>query len=183
MGGSSPLVSAPASRIGIESFLPRFDVRQRQELRVRAPSETALAAARAVTAEEAPLLRLLFRLRGLPASGAVLAGMEREGFQVLADDPGRALVVGAVGRPWRPSGAIARAADFAAFDEPGWAKMALELRAEDGVLSTETRVLLTDEAARRAFRRYWLVVRPFSVLTRRSWLAAAKRRAERTLWL
>ena len=44
---------------------------------------------------------------------------------------------------------------------------------------TETRVQLTDEAARRAFRRYWFVVRLFSGLVRRSWLAAAKRRAEK----
>ena len=46
-------------------------------------------------------------------------------------------------------------------------------------LETETRVFLTDAAARRRFGAYWLVVRPFSGLTRRLWLRAAKRRAER----
>ena len=56
--------------------------------------------------------------------------------------------------------------------------MAMTLRAEPGRLVTETRIALTDEAARRAFRRYWLVVRPFSGLTRRLLLRAAKRAAE-----
>jgi hypothetical protein len=43
------------------------------------------------------------------------------------------------------------------------------------ILSTETRVLAVDAAALRAFRRYWLVVGPFSGLIRRRWLQAAAR--------
>jgi hypothetical protein len=31
-------------------------------------------------------------------------------------------------------------------------------------------VQAVDEAARRAFRRYWLVIGPFSALIRRRWL-------------
>ena len=60
--------------------------------------------------------------------------------------------------------------------------MALEFRAvpEPGGtrLETETRVFLTDAASRRRFAGYWLVVCPFSGIVRRSWLAAARRRAE-----
>lgn len=56
--------------------------------------------------------------------------------------------------------------------------MAADFGFREGVLSTETRVWLTDARARRRFRAYWLVVRPFSGLVRRSWLAAARRRAE-----
>ena len=37
---------------------------------------------------------------------------------------------------------------------------------------------VVDPAARRAFRRYWLVVRPFSGLTRILFLRAVRRRAE-----
>jgi hypothetical protein len=57
-------------------------------------------------------------------------------------------------------------------------KMAIGWRLEGTVLSTETRVLATDAAARRRFRRYWLAIRPFSGLIRRVWLRAIKRRAE-----
>ncbi|MEP7335602.1 MAG: hypothetical protein ABI717_07460, partial [Actinomycetota bacterium] len=63
------------------------------------------------------------------------------------------------------------------FAEPGYAKMAFNFRLEDRVLSTETRVLLTDERSRKLFRRYWIVIRPFSGLIRREWLRAIARRA------
>jgi hypothetical protein len=43
------------------------------------------------------------------------------------------------------------------------------------LLYTETRVAAMDDRARRAFRRYWLVVGPFSGLVRRRWLAGAER--------
>jgi hypothetical protein len=44
-------------------------------------------------------------------------------------------------------------------------------------LATEIRVLLTDERSRQALGRCWLVIRPFSGLIRRRWLAAVVRRA------
>jgi hypothetical protein len=72
---------------------------------------------------------------------------------------------------------LRRNVDFETFDEPRYAKMALGFHAADGVLTTETRVLLTDDEARRRFALYWRVVGPLSSATRRSWLAAAKRRA------
>jgi hypothetical protein len=83
-----------------------------------------------------------------------------------------------VGRPWRLRGSMRPVADFVAFEEPGWAKVALDMRAEDGLLVTETRVRCTDAAARRRFRLYWLVAGLGSRLVRRSWLRAARRRAE-----
>lgn len=49
-------------------------------------------------------------------------------------------------------------------------------------LVTETRVFATDEAARRAFKLYWLVIRTGSGVIRRVWLGAAKRRAEGSGW-
>ncbi len=45
-------------------------------------------------------------------------------------------------------------------------------------LSTETRVHVADPPARRKFRRYWFVIRPFSGLIRILLLRAARRRAE-----
>ena len=66
---------------------------------------------------------------------------------------------------------------FAEFATPGWAKIVANFRVSEGELTTETRVLLTDERSRRAFGRYWLLIRPFSGLIRRRWLAAIVRRA------
>ena len=162
--------------------VPRFDVREEHSLAVDAPPERVLAAALAVTAAEAPLLRRLFLVRGLraPVDVPVWAVMQRVGF-VAVGDATLAVVV----RPWRVCGAlgpsVAELGDgVRAFAQPGWAVVALDFRAEGGRLVTETRVRCTDARARRRFHAYWLVVRPFSGLVRRSWLAAAKRRAERT---
>ena len=154
--------------------LPSYDVRSVYAIDVDAPPDRALAAALAVTPSEAPLLRALFALRGLrsPAALPVWEAMAR------VFTPVDATTYVAVGQPWHLMRRPRRGEDFAAFSEPGWAKLAMDWRAQDGRLVTETRVLLTDDGARRAFRRYWLVVRPFSALVRRSWLKAAKRRAE-----
>ena len=62
-------------------------------------------------------------------------------------------------------------AEFAAFGEPGYAKLAFNLRvdphgATSAILSLETRVALTDPSSLRHFRRYWVIVGPFSGLIR-----------------
>ena len=97
------------------------------------------------------------------------------GFDTLAHTPTE-VVVAASGTPWRLSGGLRSfavagrgtvliAADIRAIPAPGGC-----------VLSTETRVQAVDDRARRAFRRYWLVVGPFSSLIRRRWLRAVQRR-------
>jgi hypothetical protein len=81
--------------------------------------------------------------------------------------------------------AVGGGEDFAAFDQPGYAKMAANFRlapiAGDRAiqLSTETRVACTDASSARRFDRYWWLIRPASGAIRRRWLAAIKRRAER----
>jgi hypothetical protein len=130
-----------------------------------------------------PLVRVLFRLRGLGRAATrdapVFEQLLAIGFRVVAESE-RELVVGLVGRPWRFRGGLRSGVDFEAFDEPGYAKMAMSFAADGTELTTETRVLLTDAAARRRFRAYWIVVRPFSGLVRRAWLRASVSRARVT---
>ena len=161
--------------------LPQYHHRERHSVRVAVSPERALAAAKEVTLEELPLTRQLFRIRGLTAAApsARLWDLFVANSFTRFDDETFVLV----GRPWQLGGARRPEVDgFHAFSEPGYAKMTLDLRAlPDGGgarLSTETRVFLTDGKARRRFAAYWLVIRPFSGLTRRGWLRAAKRRAE-----
>ena len=166
----------------LSEVLPEYDFRERHARRIDAPPERVFAAVRELSADDTPLVRLLFRLRGLRGDTArpIFDQMERFGFEVVAEEPGRELVVAAIGQPWKlRGGARPRGVDFRTFDEPGYAKMALNWQFEDGTLTTETRVQLTDPNARRAFRRYWLVIRPFSGLVRRAWLRAVARRATR----
>jgi hypothetical protein len=45
-------------------------------------------------------------------------------------------------------------------------------------VATETRIVCTDEASRRAFLRYWRVIRPFSGLIRLEMLRLLRNAAE-----
>jgi hypothetical protein len=165
--------------VSVHDALPVYHHAERHEIRVAASPERALAAAREARLDDVPLVRLLFKLRGLRSApkGPIWDSLLAEGFQPMGDD-----TVVLVGKPWSPKGGTRRVEDFVGFAEPGYAKMAMDLRAvpegDGSRLETETRVYLTDASARRRFRVYWLVVRPFSGLVRRSWLKAAKRRAE-----
>jgi hypothetical protein len=156
----------------LDDFLPRFDVREFHERSVGAEPADAFRALLATRAGCDRLTRSLFRLRGLGAGarplGDVFAGLR---FDVL-ERTDTSLVVGATGRPWRPrSPAIGRFAE----ERPATVRFAADFRARPGFLSTETRVLALDGEARKAFRRYWLLVGPFSALIRKRWLAAASR--------
>ena len=155
--------------------LPEFHHYERHAIAVAAAPDEALAAARETRLQDLPVVRALFCLRGLrkAPTGSLWDAMGAEGFRLHGEDT----LVG-VGKPWLVRGSMLQGENFADFDEPGYAKMAMDLRYIDGRLVTETRVFLTSRDARRAFRAYWLVIRPFSGLTRRSWLRAAKRRAE-----
>ena len=96
------------------------------------------------------------------------------GFSPLVHEPD-CVVVGAAGRPWTPRGGLV------AFEKAGLGqvRMLLEVSAtadgDGSVLYTETRVAATDDKSRRAFRRYWRAVGPFSAFIRTRWLAAAER--------
>jgi hypothetical protein len=166
--------------VTVTDALPVYHHSERHSIRVDATPEAALAAARETRLEDVPLVSILFRLRGLKAAprGPIWASLQAQGFRL--HDP-ETLVL--IGRPWSRRGGTRVDEDFVHFSEPGYAKLAVDLRAlpdgEGARLETETRVFLTDAASRRRFAAYWLLIRPFSGLTRRLWLRAAKRRAER----
>jgi hypothetical protein len=53
---------------------------------------------------------------------------------------------------------------------PGTVRVVANFLSDGERLSTETRIEAVDDAARRAFLRYWRVVGPFSAVIRRRWL-------------
>jgi hypothetical protein len=156
----------------LDDWLPEFDVREFHATPIAADPETAFAAALGIPVAPDALVRMLFRLRGLSRGGTIESMFRGTGFSELDRGPAH-VVLGAAGRPWSPR------AGLTAWDRAGegQVRMAVALWAEpagDGaVLATETRVAALGEGARRAFRRYWLVVGPFSALIRRRWLHAA----------
>jgi hypothetical protein len=179
----------------LDHFLPHYDFRERHSIAIDAVPAAVLKEARQMTSRDVPLMVALMAIRKLPelligrrplrpGTRPVLEQFERAGFVRLAttDDE---LVFGVVGRFWRPSGDVRRmaAGSFTGFDEPGWAKAVVNFFAvRDGELtrlSTETRVLATDKAARRRFGCYWRLIYPGSAAIRVAWLRAIRRRAER----
>ena len=179
----------------LDEFLPRFDFSERHATFVAATPEATMAAARELAPRDVPLLLVLLSIRSVPyllsrrepmitPGDPILEQSARVGFVALADRP-RELALGVVGRFWRPdSGLLTVPVDqFASFSEPGFAKAAIDFRAEPSgegcVLSTETRIQATDAAARRRFGLYWRLIMPGSAAIRRAWLRAIRKRAER----
>ena len=169
----------------IDQFLPHYDVMARYETTVPASVKRAYAAARHLDMRESTIIRMLYRLRGMPARGLTLDGMIDTGFVLLADDAGREIVLGLVGRFWTPSGYLEKvdAAGFAAFHQPGLAKVAFNiaftpLSDTSSKVTTQTRVYCPDNTSRRRFRLYWMLISPFSGWIRKEWLRLIKARAE-----
>ncbi len=169
----------------IDEFLPHYEVSARYEAIIHAPPERVFQAARSLDASGSPIVRWLFRLRGLPSSMLSLDGMLKFGFVLLGETPSQELVFGLIGRFWSRSAGIqpVAAGEFIEFDKQGFAKAAANislLPREDGTTqaATETRVLCLGEASRRWFRLYWLLIGPFSGIIRKEWLQIIKRQAE-----
>jgi hypothetical protein len=160
----------------LDRWLPQFDVRERHARELAVPPARALELALGLPVAPDPVVRALLRLRGMRTLGRLEEFFTSQGFEPL-ERTETTFVVGVVSTPWRPRGRLGP------FDRPrpGTVRIVADFRAEPGpggsVLSTETRVAAVDERARRAFRRYWLLIGPFSKLIRRRWLAAVARRA------
>jgi hypothetical protein len=108
------------------------------------------------------------------------------GWGVLAEVPGREVVMGSVTKPWEPNPVFhpLPPGEFASFQEPGYVKIVWTLRADpaengESMFRTETRAIATDPAARRKFRRYWALLSPGILLIRTMLLPAVKAEAER----
>jgi hypothetical protein len=154
----------------IDDVLPHYDVHEVHSVALRLPPEEAIARALATPVASDPIVRVLLRLRGLKGRGTIQSMLAGLGLRPLASADGE-VVFGAAGTPWRPGGGIRPFADAG----PGQVRMVTDFRSDGQRLTTETRVEAVDDAARRAFLRYWRIVGPFSALIRRRWLLTIAR--------
>jgi hypothetical protein len=179
----------------LDRFMPVYEVREIYQANVTAPPDVTVAAAQRVDLQQAPLVRVIFALRNLPArlrgeplvtfSDGLLAETRAMGWGTLAETPGREVIMGAVTRPWEsaPTFQALPPGNFAAFAEPGYAKIVWTLTAEPrghngSVFITETRVQTTDPDSRERFRRYWATLSPGILLIRWQALGLVKIVAE-----
>jgi hypothetical protein len=179
----------------LDLVLPMPRLLEIDHVELAAPKERVWQLLRHENLAKSPLIRALFELRGLPerlrGKGVhpviriddLESSEEHPGFQILAEDPGHEVVVGAIGRVWLPEIPFVHVRDagaYAAFDEPGFVKVAWAVRVlpwgETGTrVEVEVRVDATDDASWPKFKRYFRLIGPASHFIRRTLLASLAR--------
>ena len=178
----------------LDRFMPDPEVAEHHQIDINAPADVVMAAARDMEFLKSPVIRAIFKARELALGGepddrehptALIDQMQSIGWVVLAERPGREMVLGAVTQPWQaaPVFRSVPAGEFLAFAEPGYVKIVWTLRADPidearSSFHTETRVCTTDAAARRRFRNYWSLVAPGVEVIRMAMLGPLRRAAE-----
>ena len=179
----------------LDLFMAAYDVVERHEVRVAAPSSVTFSAACDMDLQDSAIIRGIFKARelilgGMPAdtidAHGLLAQTKALGWRVLAEVPGREIVMGAITQPWTPNPTFRSPSpdDFASFQDPGYVKIVWNLRVDpvdagESIFRTETRAVTTDATARGRFRFYWSFASPGIWLIRRLSLGPLKREAER----
>jgi hypothetical protein len=179
----------------VDRFMPKYEVREVHQTRVAAPAEVTFLAAHDLDLQRSTIVRALFTGRELLMGGehakreqgpGFLAEVLALGWRVLAEEPGRELVIGAVTQPWKVDVQFLGLGpeDFTDFKVPGYAKIVWTLSVKpvgvaESIFSTETRVATTDPESRARFRRYWSVFSPGILLIRYETLRLVRREAER----
>jgi hypothetical protein len=178
----------------LDRHLTKWDVRSRHEIVVNASASETYRAVRDIDLGNSLPVLVLFAIRAVPhlltgrarfRRSLTLDALGETGFAILEEEAGREIVLGAVGRFWRPDSGIERIEPdaFDDFHEPGYAKGAFNFSVEERgprrtLLATETRVLCTNDAARRKFGFYWRLIGPFSGAIRHMMLRQVKLNAE-----
>jgi hypothetical protein len=188
----APMVRVAQHRTSLDGVMPEYQFFEKHSTRIHARPEQVMQAVRQSTFGDMKSLGTLLKIRAaalrihdgsnslqdrrvleaFSASGYVLGGSERE----IVMCGGANL---RVGRPLE----MHTLQEFADYREPGAVKMAFNFTVEDAgdgwsTVSTETRVLATDDLTRRGMGRYWRLIVPGSGLLRRQWLDGIRRRAE-----
>jgi hypothetical protein len=179
----------------LDRFMPVYEIVERHHTQVAAPAEVTLAAAYDMALDDSRIVRAIFKGREIllgartdttPKPRGVLALTKSLGWGVLAESPGREIVMGAVTQPWQAN-VVFRSLppqDFAAFQEPDFVKIVWTLRADplpngQSIFRTETRAVATSPNARAKFRNYWSRLSPGIILIRRATLGPLRKEAER----
>lgn len=177
----------------LADVVPEYDHVTRQARVVDAPRTVVWDELHRLRLRSLPVTMVLGAVRALPvlltrkgAGGLSRLFLDVIPIPALSSEAPSAVVFGGVLQAWRPSGGAAppslAAEGVRSFAEPGWVKIAMDFRLRPAVggthLSSETRVQSTDDATRRRFDRYWLVVRPGSSAIRYEVLTAVALRAE-----
>jgi hypothetical protein len=176
--------------VHVDDVLPRPDHVTRQARWIAADPGTVWDSLHRVRLSGLPVTLVLSTARFLPVvlTGRGWGRMHDQPFldalpvPLLASEEPSSVLFGGLLQPWRltggQAGPVLDAARLRGWTAPGWVKAAvdfrLEARGEGTELSSETRVVATDDVSRRRFARYWRVVRPGSSALRWEVLTAVE---------
>lgn len=174
----------------IQNFLPNPRHTETHRIFVNAAPTEAWRAARHFDGAKIPWVRLIFDLRDIPdlirgrkpnsedrRLGVDQVAESGKGFMILYEQPGKEVVIGAVGQFWHVSIPFApvHSDAFKQFSEPGWGKLAwaisVEPYREGSTICFELRTTATDEASWTKFDQYYLLIGSASHLIRSSVMA------------
>jgi hypothetical protein len=183
----------------LDNLIPVWDARRLEQREINAPSvvvmQSAIDADVLDAVRRSPVVKATFGIRS--AAERAVAAIRRRPFTEppapaslrLSDLPLRGewvrlgatpeeFTFGVVGRFWagETKWETIDTADFVVFSQPGYARIACNLRViplgtDRTLLSYEARTKATDPGSRRTFLRYWRVVSPFVGIVMRSTLA------------
>lgn len=182
----------------INRYLPEYQFAEEHSRYIPAPPERVLDVIGRPDVVDDPVARILIALREIPNRLAGRLGFASNlhhhpsfgiaNFTFLGRDGNRELAYGLAGRFWQSDYglvAVVDAAAFSALNPSGIAKLVMNFTAEaedfGTRLTTRTRVWCGDDATRRNFNPYWLLIRPASGLIRRRLLKRVHDAALQTL--
>lgn len=174
--------------------MPVYDVSATYSMHVAAPPSRVWQEVMNADFSRMPVARRLMGLRtlgrkqpppGEPRTLATMRSRGDRGFLEIACVPEQEIVLGIIGKFWRPDAPVLRdwkPEAFSTLSPQGYAKAAWNFHIEpDGdqtIVSTETRVLCFGRPERLLFRCYWTLIGFFSGMIRKEMLQMIKRNSE-----
>jgi hypothetical protein len=178
----------------LEELLPHPDHVTRQGRWIAAPPSVVWDALHEVKLTGLPVTVVLSAARFLPVllAGKGFGHLHDRPFldvlpvPLLSSEPPESVVFGGALQAWRLTGGkeppTLDADGLRAWSEPGWVKAGMDFRLSpvgNGTqLSSETRIVSTDDGSRRRFAVYWAFVEPGSTAIRWELLTAVALKAE-----
>ncbi len=193
------MVPCKINSVKLRDIMPVSDVSAAYSMRVNAPRQRVWDALMNADLAQLPIARRLMALRTfgrrkppkahqprtLADFGSAGGRTDAGGFREIIRVPEEEIVIGIVGKFWRPDAPVFRdwtPEDFATLAPQGQAKAAWNFYLEDAgdstIVSTETRVQCFGTAPRIKFRTYWTLIGFFSGLIRKEMLQMVKKSAE-----
>ncbi|GKT18295.1 hypothetical protein AVHY2522_18260 [Acidovorax sp. SUPP2522] len=184
----------------IDRYLPDHHFAEEHSRFIPAPPACVLDVVDRPDVVDDPIARSLIALREAPNRLAGRLGFASNlqhrpsfgfaNFTFLGRDGDRELAYCLAGRFWQSDYGLVAVADataFSALNPSGIAKLVMNFTVEaEGAgtrLTTRTRVCCGDDATKRSFTPYWLLIRPASGLIRRRLLKRAHDAAIRSLMM